>query len=365
MCDAASSASPHRHQCRSSSSWRCWPRRSAASSTTASGACGRPTGVSSARPRSTPSARQARSAALPAGWPPRCSRSIPRYFAADKQRHWPGTSKWNKIEHRLFCRISLAWRARPLTSYDVIIDTIGRVTTKTGLTAIAVLDENAYPTGTEITDEQVRDIEKRCLTRDSWHPDWNYALLAHPAGPEPEPPPAPPDRQATLNHAALTGIQPGDLHELATALEVPYRALLDYKAGIRRGGRWVNAIRSTGPHGNCRTDVTGHVLILRLREHLRLPVKAIAPLFGIHPTTVSHVTALTRRLLAEHAIPLPPAAEPPATSLRTIGDLHEYAAQYGIEISVPPPEADTAPEATLTAPGTPHTRLILTYCPAH
>ena len=275
----------------------------------------------------------------------------------------PGTSKWNKIEHRLFCRISLAWRARPLTSYDVIIDTIGRVTTKTGLTAIAVLDENAYPTGTEITDEQVRDIEKRCLTRDSWHPDWNYALLAHPAGPEPEPPPAPPDRQATLNHPALTGIQPGDLHELATALEVPYRALLDYKAGIRRGGRRVNAIRSTGPHGNCRADVTGHVLILRLREHLRLPVKAIAPLFGIHPTTVSHVTALTRRLLAEHAIPLPPAAEPPATSLRTIGDLHEYAAQYGIEISVPPPEADTAPEATLTAPGTPQTRLILTYCP--
>ena len=270
-----------------------------------------------------------------------------------------------QIEHRLFCRISLAWRARPLTSYDVIIDTIGRVTTKTGLTAIAVLDENAYPTGTEITDEQVRDIEKRCLTRDSWHPDWNYALLAHPAGPEPEPPPAPPDRQATLNHPALTGIQPGDLHELATALEVPYRALLDYKAGIRRGGRRVNAIRSTGPHGNCRADVTGHVLILRLREHLRLPVKAIAPLFGIHPTTVSHVTALTRRLLAEHAIPLPPAAEPPATSLRTIGDLHEYAAQYGIEISVPPPEADTAPEATLTAPGTPHTRLILTYCPAH
>src|SRR5487761_1551925 len=61
----------------------------------------------------------------------------------------PGTSKWNKIEHRLFCQISLAWRARPLTSYDIVIDTIGAVTTQTGLTVRAVLDENPHPTGTE------------------------------------------------------------------------------------------------------------------------------------------------------------------------------------------------------------------------
>ena len=80
MCGAASSASPRRQRCRSGRSWRRWPRRSAASSTTASGACGRPTDASSARRRSTPSARQARSAVLPAGSPPRYSRSIPRYF---------------------------------------------------------------------------------------------------------------------------------------------------------------------------------------------------------------------------------------------------------------------------------------------
>jgi len=275
----------------------------------------------------------------------------------------PGTSKWNKIEHRLFCQISLAWRARPLTSYDVIIDTIGTVTTKTGLTAIAVLDENTYPTGTAPSDEQMRDLEKRCLTRGSWHPEWNYTLLAHPAGPEPEPPPAPPDRQGLLNHPALTGIQPGDLQELAATLEVPYRAHLDYKAGIRRGGRRVNAIRGTGPHGNRRIDVTDHVLITRLRDHLRLPFKVIAAVFGVHSTTASSASSLTRRLLAEHAIPLPPAAEPPATSLRTLNDLREYAAHHGVEISVPLPGTDTAPEATLTIPGTPHTHLILKCCP--
>ncbi len=72
-CGAASSVSPHRHPRRSGSSWRRWPRRSAASSTTASDGCARPTSSSSARPRSTPSARQARSAVLPAGWPSRCS----------------------------------------------------------------------------------------------------------------------------------------------------------------------------------------------------------------------------------------------------------------------------------------------------
>ena len=57
----------------------------------------------------------------------------------------PGTSKWNQIEHRLFCQITLAWRGRPLTSYDVIINTIGAVTTRTGLTATAVLDQNELP----------------------------------------------------------------------------------------------------------------------------------------------------------------------------------------------------------------------------
>ena len=106
----------------------------------------------------------------------------------------PGTSKWNKIEHRLFCQISLAWRARPLTSYDVVINTIGAVRAGTGLTTRAVLDENPHPAGVKISDARMKDIEERCLTRGGWHPEWNYTLLAHPAGPEPEPAPAVPGR---------------------------------------------------------------------------------------------------------------------------------------------------------------------------
>ena len=92
----------------------------------------------------------------------------------------PGTSKWNKIEHRLFCQISLAWRGRPLTSYDVIISTIGAVTTQAGLTARAVLDENKYPTGVKVSDQQMKAPEDRCLTRHDWHGELNYTLLAVP-----------------------------------------------------------------------------------------------------------------------------------------------------------------------------------------
>src|SRR5260370_9533182 len=123
----------------------------------------------------------------------------------------------------------------------------GTGTTKTGLTATAVLDENTYPTGTAPSDEQMRDIEKRCLTRGSWHPEWNYTLLAHPAGPEPEPPPAPPGRQGLLNHPPLTGIQPGDLQELAPTLEFPYRAHLDSKPAIRRHAPPVTALPAPPP----------------------------------------------------------------------------------------------------------------------
>jgi hypothetical protein len=95
----------------------------------------------------------------------------------------PGTGKRNRIGHRLSCQISLAWRARPLTSYDVIIGTTGRVTARTGLTAIAVLDENACPAGTETGAGQMRGTGERCLPRGRWHGEWNCTLPAHPAAP--------------------------------------------------------------------------------------------------------------------------------------------------------------------------------------
>ena len=128
---------------------------------------------------------------------------------------------------------------------------------------------------------------------------------------------------------------------LAAALEVPFDADREQKYHLRRGRRRVNAIRRAGPHGNLRTDVTGHVLILRLRDHLRLTAKAAAVLFGIHPASVSHAVTRTRRLIDESAIPVPAAAGPPPEPIRTIDDLRKYAGQHGIEIFAPPAQDDS------------------------
>jgi Rhodopirellula transposase DDE domain len=92
----------------------------------------------------------------------------------------PGTSKWNRIEHRLFSAITVNWRGRPLTSYEVIVETIGAVTTKTGLTVEARLDLGSYPKGIKINDKDMAVFEKTLLNRHDFHPDWNYTVLAMP-----------------------------------------------------------------------------------------------------------------------------------------------------------------------------------------
>ena len=88
----------------------------------------------------------------------------------------PGTSKWNKIEHRLFSAISLNWRGRPLESHEVIVDLIGATTTRTGLKVHAHLDTDHYPKGIKISDKEMRDLERRHLHRHEFHGDWNYTL---------------------------------------------------------------------------------------------------------------------------------------------------------------------------------------------
>ena len=89
----------------------------------------------------------------------------------------PGTSKWNKIEHRLFSHISTNWRGRPLTSHYVIVNTIAATTTRTGLTVHAELDTNTYPTGVKIPDHQMKDLATSgALTPHDWHGEWNYTL---------------------------------------------------------------------------------------------------------------------------------------------------------------------------------------------
>ena len=85
----------------------------------------------------------------------------------------PGTSKWNKIEHRLFSHITMNWRGRPLTSYEVVVELIAATTTRTGLRVRAELDLRLYPTGVEVSDDQ---IEALSLRHHSFHREWNYDI---------------------------------------------------------------------------------------------------------------------------------------------------------------------------------------------
>jgi transposase len=85
----------------------------------------------------------------------------------------PATSKWNKIEHRLFSYISINWRARPLISWETIIELLSSTTTKQGLTVRAVVDKNTYPTGVKVPDAEMNLLN---ITRNAFHGDWNYTI---------------------------------------------------------------------------------------------------------------------------------------------------------------------------------------------
>jgi len=114
----------------------------------------------------------------------------------------PGTSKWNKIEHRLFSHISMNWRGRPLTSHEVIVQTIAATTTTTGLSVQAELDDSLYPKGIKIPDQDMQTLEATGTpTRSDFHGEWNYTLNPHHHDT--------PETNQVNNHQPL----PGDRHE--------------------------------------------------------------------------------------------------------------------------------------------------------
>lgn len=88
----------------------------------------------------------------------------------------PGTSKWNKIEHRMFCHITQNWRGRPLLTRQVIVNLIGNTTTEEGLRIKAKLDENQYQSGIKVTDDELANL---VIVRDSFHGEWNYQIKPH------------------------------------------------------------------------------------------------------------------------------------------------------------------------------------------
>jgi Rhodopirellula transposase DDE domain len=236
----------------------------------------------------------------------------------------PGTSKWNKIEHRLFSHITMNWRGRPLTSHEVIIQAISATTTGTGLQVHAELDTGTCPAGVTISDEQMAALP---LQRHDWHGDWNYTL--HPRPPAPAQPPLPrPGRgdRPGWAHPALTGMPAADWDQLTTALALPYQAQREAEMHIARGGPATR--RRAGGHPAALT-LAEKILITIIRQRLGTPPPVLAELFGVSTGTIATAERQIRPLLkrAGHSI------EPATTRLTTLADLTAHASAHGITLT--------------------------------
>src|SRR5271170_7749514 len=149
----------------------------------------------------------------------------------------PGTSKWNKVEHRLFSHITMNWRGRPLTSHEVIVQTIAATTTRTGLRVHAELDTSAYDTGIQISDRQMDALP---LDRHAWHGDWNYTLRPQEydqAAGVPDPFDQPSPGLAWLAHPALTGLPARQWDTLIATLMTLHGQQREANLDSRRGHR--------------------------------------------------------------------------------------------------------------------------------
>jgi hypothetical protein len=245
----------------------------------------------------------------------------------------PGTSKWNKVEHRLFSHITMNWRGRPLTSHEVIVQTIAATTTRTGLRVRAELDDSTYDTGVKISDRQMDALP---LTRHDWHGDWNYTLRPEAYDQDagtPEPFDQPSPDLAWLCHPALTGLPAAEWDALTAALMTLHDQQREASLDKRRGHR----PRLTAPGTGRRPALTlaDRLLAAILHYRLALPQVAIAALFGVRPKTVNKRIRDIRQLLdqAGHTI------QPSPHRLASLDDLYKLARSTDIAIQ---PEIKTA-----------------------
>jgi len=220
----------------------------------------------------------------------------------------PGTSKWNKIEHRLFSQITMNWRGRPLTSHQVVVATIAATRTRTGLQVHAELDTGAYPLGIAVTSQQLESLPIRAHTR---HGQWNYTIA--PTGGRA----APLDdhertriRVAALHTLAderLTGMSREELAALAQQLAPAQQAQAAQRCFEQRGGQ---RRRAPGAGSKGLLSAADRVLIAVVYLRQICSQNVLSDLLGINTNTIGQAIAETRQLLAEHHHTIP------ATTLR-------------------------------------------------
>ncbi|WP_327745477.1 ISAzo13 family transposase [Streptomyces europaeiscabiei] len=210
----------------------------------------------------------------------------------------PGTSKWNRIEHRLFSHITMNWRGRPLTSHEVIVESIAATTTKTGLTVHAELDTNAYPTGIQVSDDEIAALP---ITRHRFHGDWNYTLHPqHPLDATPmnstaDDPHRPTPR--SLQDPALTGMTRRQLNELIATLTPALELQREQTLRTRRGHE-----RLVAPGTGVKAKLTPADRILATVLHLRklATMDLLGQLFGVTAPTISRAKQEVHPLLEAH-----------------------------------------------------------------
>ncbi len=246
----------------------------------------------------------------------------------------PGTSKWNKVEHRLFSHITMNWRGRPLTSHEVVVQTIAATTTRTGLRVRAELDTSDYATGVKISDAQMDALP---LTRHDFHGDWNYTMRPEAYDARvttaPDPSGQPSLDLAWLCHPALTGLQAGEWDTLIGQLMSLHDQQRETSLHKRRGHRPRLAAAGTGRRPVL--TLADRLLATTLHQRLALPQAAIAALFSVRPETINKRIRDIRQLLGQagHVI------QPGPRRLASLEDLLSLAAAEGI---IAPSEIKTA-----------------------
>jgi hypothetical protein len=197
----------------------------------------------------------------------------------------PGTSKWHRIEHRLFSAITMNWRGRPLTSQEVIVNSIAATTTKTGLTVHAELDTGLYPVGLQISDAGMDAVP---VIGHGFHGEWNDTIGPRPGGLTPDLDPADP---------LLTGLSRADQEALAAALAPAHHAARKQAADQAPNGR-------TGRTGRPpKLDLATQLAAALAHQRLGLPPVLLARLLGVGKKTADNVVKQALQLLDQHGHP--------------------------------------------------------------
>ena len=214
----------------------------------------------------------------------------------------PGTSKWNKIEHRLFSHITFNWRGRPLTSHEVVVKTIAATTTRTGLRVEAALDTGDYPTGVAISKQRFDALP---LQRHATHSTWNYTLHPHPVSPSTQPEPVGEQdgpagrRQAMLGRLADPRLTGTDLQQLAALLAPAQAARTQQRYAEQRGGR---ARRAAGKlRGRPLFDDAARLLLTLVYQRQVCSMTVLADLLEVTDTCIGSLVHETREVLEDHA----------------------------------------------------------------